>query len=228
MANTPVFVPYQQKGEPKRRAGIIKVKVPLADLTENQLQLMGHLNRAADEMNHIFVQQCFRDTPQIAVFLQKIRPFLTTEEQKRLDEYNTVLHLQNGPWTDVPRKNHQLQVLYQSVEAAARQAGETHRLNRFQAYLFDAVEFPKRVEFYPEDMTEAQLQALGPEGTKVNTVVRREQDSFAVLRNEELFQAACRRAAAHLAEARKWAEDPEFSLYLDAKIEELHTRFMSI
>jgi hypothetical protein len=190
MAYTPVFVPYKQKGEPQRRAGIIKVEVPLEKLTENQLQLIGHLNRAADEMNQIFVQQCYRDTPQIAVFLQKIRSYLTIEEQQRLDEYNTVLHLQNGPWTDVPRKNHQLQVAYQSVEDAARQAGDTNCLDRFKAFLFDAVEFPKRVEFYPEDMTEAQLQALGPEGAKVNTVVRREQDSFAAVRNEELFRDA--------------------------------------
>ncbi|MFO7729479.1 MAG: hypothetical protein R6V86_01810 [Spirochaetia bacterium] len=222
-ANTPVFVPYKQKGEPQRRAGIIKVEVPLEKLTDSQLQLIGHLNRAADEMNQIFVQQCFRDTPQIAAFLEKIRPFLSREEQQRLDEYNTVLHLQNGPWTDVPRKNHQLQLSYQSVEDAARQAGESTRLNHYKDFLFDAVEFPKRVEFYPEDMTEAQLQALGPEGSKVNTVVRKEQDSFVALRNEELFKNACRRAATHLAEARKWAEDPEFSLYLDAKIEELHT-----
>ncbi|MCF7947679.1 MAG: hypothetical protein K9M94_03670 [Spirochaetia bacterium] len=222
-ANTPVFVPYKQKGEPQRHAGIIKVEVPLAELTENQLQLVGHLNRAADEMNHIFVQQCFQDTPQIAAFLQKIRPFLGNDEQQWLDEYNTVLHLQNGPWTDVPRKNHQLQVPYQSVEKAAGQAGESNRLNRFKSFLFDAEEFPRRVEFYPKEMTEAQLKELGPEGIKVNTVVRKENGSFVALRNEELFQAACRRAAAHLTEARKWAEDPEFSLYLDAKIEELHT-----
>jgi len=223
MAYTPVFVPYKQKGEPQRRAGIIKVEVPLGKLTGNQLQLIGHLNRAADEMNHIFVQQCFQDTPQIAAFLRKIRPFLSAEEQQRLDDYNTVLHLQNGPWTDVPRKNHQLQVAYQSVEDAARQAGETNCLDRFKAFLFDAVEFPKRVEFYPEDMTEAQLKELGPDGSKVNTVVLRDQDSFVAVRNEELFRDACRRAATHLTAAREWAEDPEFSLYLDAKIEELHT-----
>lgn len=135
MAYTPVFVPYKQKGEAQRRAGIIKEEVPLEKLSDNQLQLVGHLNRAADEMNPVFVRQCFRDTPRIAVFLQKIRPFLSAEEQQRLDEYNTVLHLQNGPWTDVPRKNHQLQVPYQSVEDAARRAGETNYLFRVRGLL---------------------------------------------------------------------------------------------
>lgn len=223
MTYTPEFVPYQQKNEAPRRAGIIKVEVPLEKMTENQLQLIGHLNRAADEMNSIFVQQCFAGTPDIADLLQNLRSYLKNEEQQRIDEYLTILHLQNCPWTSIPRKNHLLQLDPVVVEKAAEKAGESDRLELYRDYLFDEVELPKRAEFYPDDMTEEQLQQLGDEGLKVNTVIQAKQGGYVAVRNETLFRNACERAVGHLAEARKWSEDPEFTIYLDAKIEELRT-----
>ncbi|MFW6207855.1 MAG: dipeptidyl-peptidase 3 family protein [Spirochaetota bacterium] len=223
MNYTPEFVPYRQKDEPPRRAGIIKVEVPLEEMSDNQLQLIGHLNRAADEMNNIFVQQCFEGTTDIADMLRKLRRYLAEQEQKRLDEYLTILHLQNCPWTSVPRKNHLLQIEPERLERAAEQAGETERLQRYRDFLFDEVELSKKAEFYPDEMTEEQLQQLGDEGLKVNTVIRKKQNEYVAIRNEELFREACERAAGYLAEARKWSEDPEFTIYLDAKIEELRT-----
>lgn len=223
MTHEPEFIPYQQKNEPLRRAGIIKVAVPLEEMSATQLQLIGHLNRAADEMNGIFVRQCFAGTPDIADMLAKLRPYLSDEENKRLDEYDIILHLQNCPWTSVPRKNHLLRADPAAIETAAARAGETKRLQRYRDFLFDEVELPKKAEFYPDEMTEEQLQELGDEGLKVNTLIRMRQGKYVALRNEEVFRDACERAAGHLAEARKWSEDPEFSIYLDAKIEELRT-----
>jgi hypothetical protein len=223
MTYTPYFIPYQQKDEAPRQAGIVKVKVPLEQMTDNQLQLIGHLNRAADEMNSIFVQQCFTGTPDIADLLEKLRAYLNAEEQQKVNEYNTILHLQNCPWTSIPRKNHLLQLEPAVVEQAAEKAGESDRLELYRSYLFDEVELPKRAEFYPDEMTEEQLQQFGEDGLKVNTVIRPKQGGYVAVRNETLFRDACERAAGHLSEARKWSEDPEFTIYLDAKIEELRT-----
>ena len=223
MSYIPEFIPYQQKNEPPRRAGIIKAVVPLDKMSDKQLQLIGHLNLAADEMNSIFVNQCYADTLEIAEMVRKLRPYLSDEEQQRLDEYNTVLHIQNGPWTTVPRKNHLLQIEPKRIEQAAAQAGETERLQKYRGFLFDEVELPKKAEFYPEELTEDQLKQLGEAGLKVNTVIRHQQKKYVTIRNEALFREACERAVAHLTEARKWADDPEFTLYLDAKIEELRT-----
>ncbi len=223
MNDNPKFVPYKQKDEPERRAGIVKVEVPLEGLSENQLQLIGHLNRAADEMNSIFVRQFYRNTPEISTFLRNIRPYLEEDEQKRLDEYYTVLHIQNGPWSSVPKKNHLLQIEYAKVEKAAAQAGDTEGVQKYKDLFFDEVKLSKKAEFYPEELSEGELEKLGEEGEKVNTLIRRENGEFRAIKNEAFYRDSCRKAAAHLAEAREWSEDPEFTLYLDAKIEELHT-----
>ncbi len=223
MQHTPQFVPYIQKGEPQRRAGIIKVDVPVGRMSDNQLQLLGHLNRAADEMNSIFVKQFYRFTPEIADFLSSVRPYLKDEDRQYLDDYYTVLHIQNGPWTSVPRKNHLLQIPYENLQAAAEKAGQMNHLEKFKDLFFDEVELPKKAEFYPENLNEDELEQLGEEGKKVNTVILKRDGRPAALRNEELFKESCQRAAEHLKQAREWSEYPEFTLYLDAKIEELQT-----
>lgn len=219
------YVPYTQPGEPRRKAGIVPAHFPPADrLTDRQLELIRHLSAAADVMNDLFRRQFCRDTEKLFSLLRRLQPYLSAETNTAVEEYLTVLTMQNGPWSMLPRKNHLLQADRGELQEAARNAGQEEELRNLERYLFSAVPMPGKAEFYPEDLSEEEYQAMDPAAGEVNTaLIRDEQGRPRALRNEELYREHCRRAVEHLRKARTYADDPDFVIYLDAKIEELTT-----
>jgi len=220
----PFFIPYQQPDEPPREAGLIQVRIPIEDLSENQIQLVGHLNRAVDTMNTLYRHQVWSRTSAMLDFLETVRDFLPEELHRRLDEYICILNLQNGPWAFIPRKNPLLAIGEKTVREAAKQAQRQADFDEFSPFFYGAVPFPEKAGFYPAAFSEADLQTMDEEARQVNTIVEEDgEGNYRSIRNEQRFQELCEKAVGHLSAARKYSEDAEFTLYLDAKIEELRT-----
>jgi hypothetical protein len=51
------YVPYQQTGEPDRRAALVRVDFPLAGLSDEDIQVLGHLSEAVSLMNPVYRDQ---------------------------------------------------------------------------------------------------------------------------------------------------------------------------
>ncbi len=219
-----VFVPYRQPGEPPRRAGIAPVPFDLEGYSERETQLLGHLVAAAESMNAVFREQVTSVTCELTGLVDRLIDASTGTLKKDLENYRTVLHLQNGPWSFLPRKNHVLSSDRAQVADLAEKIGLQEMYGRVEPFLFDLVPLPDKANFYPEDLTDDELASLGEDARKVNTtIVRKNDGTLSVKLNEELFRDACLDAIGHLKQARALTENISFQIYLDAKIEELRT-----
>jgi len=223
-SSAPVFVAYSQKGEPPRRAALVRVGVPVAGLSDDQVQLIGHLNKAVDIMNLIFRKQLSGITGDLEDFLRSVQKFLPQALNRKIDDYLIILNLQNGPWSFIPRKNHLLDIEEPLLEKAAGEAGRLAEYDKLRPFLHDLVLFPDKAEYYPEDITESVLEKIGDEAKKVNTLIITDKEKgYRAIRNELFFHDLCGQVVKHLTDARQFSDDPEFTLYIDAKIEELRT-----
>ncbi len=219
-----VFVPYRQPDEPPRRAGIAPVAFDLSGYSDHEIQLLGHLVAAAETMNAVFREQVTSVTCELAGLLDRLVEAATGKLKEDLSNYRTLLHLQNGPWSFLPRKNHILSSNREQVAELAEQIGFKETFQHVQTYLFDFVPLPDKANFYPEDLTEDELASLGETGRQVNTMIYRKNDgTLGVQTNEEMFRDACQEAIGHLRKARALSDNISFQIYLDAKIEELNT-----
>jgi len=183
-----------------------------------------HLSQAADAMNELFRRQFCRETHAMLSLLRRLQPHLSNKQWEAVENYCAVLHMQNGPWSMIPRKNHLLEADREELQKAAREAQLEEEFFRLEHFFFTSVPFPLRAEFYPHDLTEEEYEHMGSAAGEVNTIVYRDKDGTPrAERNELRFQEVCGEAIEHLRRARDYADDPDFLLYLDAKIEELST-----
>ncbi|HEB83815.1 MAG TPA: hypothetical protein ENI92_02310, partial [Bacteroidetes bacterium] len=222
------YVPYQQEDEPPRRAALTRVDVDVSGLSDSELQVAGHLMDAADAMNPIFRDQFEPRTEKLKELTGLLAGAADGEAREAIDAYRTMLDLQNGPYSLLPRKNHLLRLPAEELKALADKAGGS--APALLEELFDLLTTgrptPDRANFYPEDFTEEELQSLGEAARLVNSsVIRDENGRPAVLLNEERYRNALRPAIEHLRAARDLTGDPSFRLYLDAKLVELETGF---
>lgn len=216
------YVPYQQDGEPPRRAAVTTVDFPLDGLSDNDLQILGHLVEAAEAMNPIFRYQYEPRTFIIRPMLKRLIKVAEGEEKEKLQHYLTLLDLQNSPYALLPRKNHLLQIsrerLYEIAEKACDDCNQ--RLNAVIDLLTEPHETPDKAHFYPDDFTDEEFEAI--EKHPVNSRIMRDVDGKPiVVLNEVRYKKALKPAIKHLRAARDLAEDPGLRLYLDAKITEL-------
>ena len=220
----PLYIPYRQTGEPPRRAGIAPVEVTLDNLTDNQVQMVGHLCAAAEMMNPVFRDQFFGKTEDIRRVTEILAEQAAGEVKTALEHYHTMLNLQNSPWSLLPRKNHLLDADRAAVAELADKAGIAGDFAAVAPYMFDDMPLSDKANFYPGDLSEEELEALGPDARLVNTsVVRDDTGAARVLYNEERYRGQCRQAVDHLIKARALSDDAGFQIYLDAKIEEMTT-----
>ncbi len=218
-----VYIPYRQDGEPSRKAGIAPVEFSLDGLSDDQVQMLGHLSDAADCMNSIFRDQFSPDTELIQATLEKMLAGAEEPLKTAIENYLAMLCLQNSPWALLPRKNHLLDAERSQLEALADKAGVRSDFDSIAAYLFEAVELSDRANFYPADMNEDDFEALDGDAKKVNTSIVKNGEGYRVIYNEERYLKLCAEAVDHLREARKLSDDIGFQIYLDAKIEEMTT-----
>lgn len=217
------FVPYRQEDEKPQKAGLVRVAFPFNSLSDDQRQLLSLLSKAADCMNPVFVHQIFPETKEIAAFLEALSASSDDEElQTKVEDYLIILRMQNSPWSQLPRKNHLLPLSKEKVRKLAEKIGRAGEFHKFRHILFEGQKPSPKANFYPEDITQEELEQLGEEGLQVNTsVMRRGDDGVVAVVNEKRYDEACTEAVRYLKEALPYVNEPTFRLYLEAKIEEL-------
>ena len=156
----PVFIPYRQHGEPPRRAGISPVDFDLSGLGDSQVQLLGHLCRAADAMNSIFRDQACAETPRITRLVSAMMDQAEGQEREACRHYLDILNLQNGPFSLLPRKNHLLDIPQARAVVLAVQAGIAKEFHALSRYLYQDLILPEKANFYPDDLTDEVFREL--------------------------------------------------------------------
>jgi hypothetical protein len=218
------FIPYQQHGEPARRAGIVRVEVDLTGLSDNDIQILGHLCEAVDCINPIYRDQFESQTAMIRRLISRLRRVASPEEKIVIDNYRTLLDLQNSPFSHLPRKNHLLGLEKDAIQELVKKC-ESARVERdFEAaapFFFEGLVSPDRANFYPEDLSEEELESLGDKSKIVNSSVIRDRKGLKVVLNEERYRKDLNSAIEHLKRARELSDNPSFQLFLDAKIIEM-------
>jgi hypothetical protein len=218
------FVPYQQQGESPRRAGLVRVEMDLTGLSDNDIQILGHLCQAVDYINPIYRDQFESRTAIIRKLILRLRRVASAEEKVTLDNYRILLDLQNSPFSQLPRKNHLLGLERSAVEELVKKCKSARVERDFEAvapYFFDGLTSPDRAHFYPEDFSEGELDSLGDKSKIVNSSVVRDRKGLRVVLNEERYRKDLDAAIGHLKRARELSDNPSFQLYLDAKMVEM-------
>ncbi|MCX6600152.1 MAG: hypothetical protein NT025_01140 [bacterium] len=215
-------VPYQQTGEPDRKAALVRVDFPLAGLSDEDIQVLGHLSEAVSLMNPVYRDQFEPKTPLIHRLLSALLPHASSEQQTAIRNYLAILDLQNSPYSLLPRKNHLLGLKEAEVKALVKKAGASEKDFEIAApFLFEGLALPDKVGMYPEDMTEEEWSALGDAANIVNAMFERQNGKLTMRLNEERYRANLVPIIHHLEAAREHCRYPEFRVYLDGKIEEL-------
>ncbi len=220
------FVPYQQAGEPERRAAFIPVEVDLSSLSDEDLQVVGHLIEAVQAINPVFRDQFDPRTEIIQALLHELAEFATDEEKQQFQNYLQILNLQNSPFSLLPRKNHLLQVPESRLRELAEHAGPeaVRTFEELVPLFYKEVATPDFANFYPVDFREEEFKALGDKASVVNSRVLRDPDGTPrVHLNEVLYRETLQTVIEHLQAARSHCSDPGFIRCLDARILELQT-----
>ena len=102
--STVKFVPYQQKDESPRQAALARVEFSLKGLSENDIQVLGHLSDAVDLLNPIYRDQFEPQTPKIEHLLAILLKVASPAQTETISNYLTILNLQNSAYSLLPRK----------------------------------------------------------------------------------------------------------------------------
>jgi hypothetical protein len=216
------YVPYQQTGEPARKAALVRVDFPLAGLSDEDIQVLGHLSEAVSLLNPVYRDQFEPKTPLIHRLLTTLLPQASSEQQTAIQNYLTILDLQNSPYSLLPRKNHLLSLKEGEAKALVKKAGASEKdLEIVAPFLFEGLALPDKVGMYPADMTEEEWSALGEAANIVNAMFERRNGKVVMRLNEERYRPHLAPVIRHLEAAREHCRYPEFRIYLDGKIEEL-------
>lgn len=218
------FVPYQQKDETPRVAAVTRVEFSLDGLSDADLQVLGHLSDAADLINPIYRDQFEPKTPAIERLLDGIIGVASSEQKVKIQNYRTILNLQNSPYSLLPRKNHLLGLTKDEVAELVKKSGKNNLeadLALAAPFLFDGLALPDKAGLYPDDMTEEEWRALGDEANIVNASFQRVNGKVTGKLNEDKYRATLQPVIEHLIKARDLTPHIGFRLYLDSKIEEL-------
>jgi hypothetical protein len=218
------YVPYQQTGEPARKAALIRVDFPLAGLTDEDIQVLGNLSEAVSLMNPVYRDQFEPKTAVIRRLLTALVAVASADQKTAIGHYLTILNLQNSPFSLLPRKNHLLGLKVDEVKALVKKAGGgslEKDLESVYPFLFDGLALPDKAGFYPDDMTEEEWSKLGDSANIVNAMFERTNGKLIMRLNEERYSAALTPIIRHLEAARDHCRYSDFRVYLDGKIEEL-------
>ncbi len=220
------FIPYRQHGEPQRKAAIVQVDFPVDALSDEDVQVLGHLVEAADAMNPIFREQYEPKTSTIRRLVHALLAVAEGDNRQKLADYAAMIDLQNSPYALLPRKNCLLDIPMDELQTLAENAGGTAMLDLSDVgvLLTHPMPTPDLANFYPRDFSEEEFNSLGEAANMVNSIVIRDETGLAVVaRNEDWYEDKIRPAVDHLKIARDLTSCPSFKLYLDAKIMELET-----
>ena len=217
------YIPYRQVDEPPRRAALTRVEFKLDGFSEAEIQMLGHLSEAVALMNPIYQDQYEPVTPLVRQFVRKLLPVANAEQKTAIQNYLTLLDLQNSPYTLLPRKNTLLGLSEAEVKDLMQKAGGSleRDYSKVAPFLFEKLPVPDRAGFYPPDMNDEDWKQLGDDANVVNSSVYRDNGHVKIRLNEDKYRPTLQPAIEHLKAARDVCPNPEFRIYLDSKIEEM-------
>jgi len=218
------YVPYQQHGETARQAALVRVEFPLSGKSDDDIQVLGHLADAVSLMNPVYRDQFEPKSAVLQRLMACLIPVASAEQKTLLQNYLTILNLQNSPYSLLPRKNHLLGIPETAVKILVEKVGGgelKNDLEKVAPFLFEGLALPDKAGLYPPDMTEEEWKALGEDANIVNAMFERKDGRIAMRMNEDHYRATLRPIIHHLEAAREKSSHPEFRIYLDGKIEEL-------
>lgn len=220
------LIPYRQEGEPPRQAAVIRAAFSVDGLSDRELQVLGHLAEAAEAINPVFRDQFEPATARIRRLVRSLIEAAEGEERTALENYATMLDLQNSPYSEMPRKNCLLEIPLGRLRELAERAGAgaVEDLAACGALTTLGFPTPDRANFYPPDFTDEEFERLGEMRSVVNSsVIRDTEGTPFVILNEDRYAEALEPVIEHLTAARNLTENTSFRLYMDAKILELRT-----
>ncbi|MCB2197909.1 hypothetical protein KQI63_00795 [bacterium] len=222
------YIPYRQDGEPPRRAAITHVEVNLDGLSEDEIQIIGHLVDAAEWMNPIFRDQFDPRTALLIELVDQLLPLAEKHEQTLLRSYLTMLNLQNSPWALLPRKNVLAGLEKSRLEELLKHLpeGDDEIRAELLELMTSGLSTPDTANFYPQDISEEEIEKIG-DAIKIpnSSVIRDAEGDLYVVYNEDRYSETIAQAIKHLEAARDLTKDTGLHLYLDAKIIEMQTGF---
>ena len=106
------YVPYKQFDEEPSKAAFIRCPIELPDFTAQELEMLKYLQEAVDIMNILYWRVC---DPNMFLLVDTINKMLNAEdltdnERTAIKNYKDILYLQNSPFSEMPEKNHLLQL----------------------------------------------------------------------------------------------------------------------
>lgn len=157
------LIPYRQDGEPPRQAAVVRVEPSLEGMSDDDVQVLGHLIEAADRMNPIFRHQWEARTASLQRLVLELIEAAEGPTRQVLEDYRAILELQNGPHSSIPAKNHLLDLPAEDLRRLAQFSGvQTESdLQSHLDLLTRGVTPLDKANLYPEDLTDVEFEALG-------------------------------------------------------------------
>lgn len=188
--------------------------------------MLKYLSEAIDMMNVLYWDLADKNMHKLAHAVNQMLTFsgLTADEKTTIENYKMILLLQNAPQSEMPRKNHLLQLPKERVAEILKAVGISEEDQAIVCkYFFELVEPKPKGEYYPEDLTEEEFKALPKQAQETNTLLVKRDGKIEIVPFELHYKGTCQRVADKLRLARDLCPNMAFRLYLDAKINEMQT-----
>lgn len=105
-------ITYRQPGEQPSKAVIARCPVDLTSFSGKELSLIKYLCEAVDMMNILYWDLTDRNISIISSIVKKMLHYsnLKENEKNSIEDYRDVLLIQNSLISEIPRKNHLLEI----------------------------------------------------------------------------------------------------------------------
>ncbi|MFH0831690.1 MAG: hypothetical protein V1886_02380 [archaeon] len=215
------YIPFSKHNEPERKAVVTAVDFDASGFSHDELQILGNLSEAVDRINPIFQSQMEDSTPKIRELVKSAMNYADSRQLNHLQDYLTILDMQNSPFETTTRKNHLLQIPRDEMKNLSRMSNQLDSFNSLEKFFYEPLTLSKKVKFYPEDMTEQEFENLGEKAKIVNSTVSRRGNNLEVEINEQKYRDALEPVIKCLEHAIDFSANPYLSSYLCKKRTEL-------
>lgn len=150
------------------------VNVDLSGLSVNEVKLVKHLLDVVDLINPVFVDLFNHHTTVVLDVLNQLisSSHISALESQLLKNYRIIILLQNGTHSLDPRMNLHLGISENRLKELLSLVNVSIDVqNQIIPYFQTNIALSDRCEYYPPEITEDELKALGEKGKQVNTLI---------------------------------------------------------
>lgn len=217
-------IPYKNAGELERNAKLVAVDFPIENLSDSDIKLLNCLRKAVEGMNPIFMFQWEPLTSKINSLLDSAIPYAEGKNKEALQNYRTLVTMQNSPYSMLTHKSNILDVPEKDMLEIIKKTGNTSLESCFteiKKFFYEENKFDKFCSLYPKDITDEEFDSLGEEKNLVTSLVVKQNGKPKVIRNEEFFRKTLWPVIDSLEKCLEVSKYPALNDYIKAKINEL-------